>query len=126
MAYALLCALVTVAASRGIVSFFTPDPEVLRVGTATLLVASVLQFINMAYVQLKGVLRGLSQFRYVAWVTVVCAWSITPPLTYLLGVVMDLGAPGAWMTLCIEVSIGLAFLAFRLRSLPAMRVPALS
>lgn len=124
MVYAFVCALVTLAASRGIVSFFTPDPEVLRVGKATLVVASVLQFINMAYVQLKGVLRGLSQFRYVAWVTVACAWSITPPLTYLLGVVMDLGAPGAWMTLCIEVSIGFGFLALRLRSLPMMKLPS--
>jgi Na+-driven multidrug efflux pump len=71
------------------------------------------------------VLRGLSQFKYVAWVTVGCAWVITPPFTYLLGVRWGWGVTGAWLVLCAEVSLGVTLLGLRvgrsLYSLPVVR-----
>lgn len=97
-----------------LVPLFTADPAVQHEGAMTLAFAATLQLINAPYNILKGVLRGLSVFRYVAQVTVGVAWVVTPPLTYLIGVRLHYGAPGAWFVLCVEVSIGTALLSHRL------------
>jgi MATE family multidrug resistance protein len=114
LGYAVFIGAVCWGAARPIIGVFSPDVGVIEVGAATLSVGALLQLINAAYIQLKGALRGLSVFRYVAWVTISCAWVITPPLTYLVGVRARHGAPGAWAVLCLEVSLGVVLLAFRL------------
>lgn len=119
--YSFFCVLLILRFSSAVASLFTPDPILIDVTSRTLAIAAAVQFINTAYTQAKGILRGLSVFRFVAWVTVLCAWSITPPLTYLLGVRAGLGAPGAWLTLCIEVTVGLLLLLLRLHFHPSMR-----
>ncbi len=114
MVYAAALAALLLGARNVLVPLFTGDPAVQREGAATLAVAAALQFINAPYNVLKGVLRGLSVFRYVAQVTVGVAWVVTPPLTYVIGVRLHHGAPGAWFVLCVEVSIGTSLLAYRL------------
>lgn len=114
MIYATLCALVFVVGRSLWIGFFTTDPHVLAVAAKTLVAAALLQFINAAYNAIKGILRGLSDFRFVAWVTVGAAWSITPPFTWLVGVHWGLGAWGAWLVLCLEVTCGTLVLVHRL------------
>jgi Na+-driven multidrug efflux pump len=65
-------------------------------------------------------LRGLSVFRFVAWVAVGCAWLLTPPLTYLWAVRAGLGVSGAWIALCVEVSVGVILVYLRARRHPAL------
>lgn len=115
LSYATLCAIVCLLLTKPIVSLFTPDRSVIEVGVSTLLIASLLQWINAIYNQLKGVLRGLSVFRVVALVTIGCAWVITPPFTYLVGVRAGFGAPGAWAVLCVEVTLGACLLGSQVR-----------
>lgn len=115
LGYAVIIGVVCSIAARPIIGIFSPDAGVIEVGAATLSVGALLQLLNAAYIQLKGALRGLSVFRYVAWVTISCAWVITPPLTYLIGVRAKHGAPGAWSVLCLEVTLGVALLAWRLQ-----------
>ena len=65
---------------------------------------------------LRGTLRGLGDLRYVAWVTVGCAWVFTPPLTWAFGFTLGLGAQGGWLALCCEVAVGLCLVFHRLRT----------
>src|SRR5690606_20267897 len=86
LGYAAFCGLICVALPRQLIGLFTLDSALIELGSTTLMVGALLQLINAAYIQLKGILRGLSVFRFVAAVTAGCAWVITPPLTYLVGV----------------------------------------
>ena len=60
-----------------------------------------------------------------AQVTVGVAWLVTPPFTYLVGVLGGWGAPGAWFVVCLEVSLGTALLGYRLAQfqLPRAHTP---
>lgn len=98
---------------------FTRDEELVQLSIRALGIAAVLQLINAVYNSCKGVLRGLGQFQFVAWVTVGCAWVITPPLTYLLGVRLGWGVQGAWLVLCLEVSMGVVLMGLRVRRMLA-------
>lgn len=104
--YSLALAALFLSIPGPLIRLFNEEPPVVAIGIQTLGLAAVLQCINAFYNLAKGVLRGLSAIRFVAWVTVLCAWVFTPPLTYLWGVRWGSGAPGAWMALCTETFVG--------------------
>jgi len=85
---------------------FTSEAAVITLGAQTLVLAVALQTINAFYNLAKGILRGVSSIRFVAWVTVLCAWVFTPPLTYVWGVRAGHGVLGAWVALCVETFVG--------------------
>jgi multidrug resistance protein, MATE family len=120
-AYAVTIGLVFVAVPGLLVGLFNEEAPVIEVGARTLALAAVLQTINAFYNLAKGILRGLAAIRFVAWVTVVCAWTFTPPLTFLWGVHGGQGAPGAWLALCVETLIGTAIMGRRLLVHPLIR-----
>jgi len=82
---------------------------------ATLLVHISLGFLvtDAANVIARGVLRGASDVRYAAVVGIVSAWLCTPPLTWLLGVHLGLGAAGGWIGLAAEILVGAVILWWR-------------
>lgn len=75
---------------------------------ATMLVHVSLAFLvaDAANVIARGVLRGASDVRYAAVVGIVTSWLTTPPLTYVLGMHLHLGAVGGWIGLAIETVVG--------------------
>jgi len=75
---------------------------------ATMLVHVSLAFLvaDAANVIARGVLRGASDVRYAAVLGIVTSWLTTPPLTWLLGVHLGLGAVGGWIGLAIEIVVG--------------------
>jgi len=109
VAWALLC----LAFRRQLVGFFSSDPALVPSAMATLVWVSILQPPNTLYTSLKGLLRGLRDFRAVALCTSLAAWIISPPLTLILGVWMGRGARGAWQAFVIEVLIGVSYLIWR-------------
>jgi MATE family multidrug resistance protein len=108
--YAAILAGLFFAIPERLIGLFTKDHAVILAGANALRVAALLQLVNSSYAVTKGILRGLSHFDLVAWVAVACAWGVTPPLTYYLGVHLGFGAAGAWTALVIEVAVGLALL----------------
>jgi len=75
---------------------------------ATVLVHVSLAFLvaDAANVIARGVLRGASDVRFAAVVGIATSWLTTPPLTWLLGVRLGLGAVGGWIGLAIEIIVG--------------------
>jgi multidrug resistance protein, MATE family len=112
-AFALLWGVACALFRVQLVATFTSDPGLVPSALKTLLWAALLQIPNTIYNVIKGWLRGLQDFRAVALCATVCAWVVTPPLTYVLGVLAHQGASGAWQAFFVEVVIGLTYLALR-------------
>jgi multidrug resistance protein, MATE family len=107
--------LVLVFGSRLIVSGFTLDPAVVKTTVALLHVAAVFQIIDAANLVGRAALRGAGDVRYAAVVGVATSWLCTPPVAWLLGYRMHLGAIGGWMGLCLEIMVGATLLWWRLQ-----------
>jgi MATE family multidrug resistance protein len=82
---------------------------------ATTLVYVSLAFLvaDAANVIARGILRGASDVRYAAVVGIATSWFTTPPLAYLFGVMMGLGAVGGWIGLAVEIVVGAALFWLR-------------
>jgi len=66
-------------------------------------VAAAFQVADAANVVARGVLRGTGDVRFPAIVGITAAWSLTPPLTWILGRAMGMGAFGGWLGLSAEI-----------------------
>jgi MATE family multidrug resistance protein len=99
VAYAILGGLITSAMSSG---------DAVLAARAAMLVHVSLAFLvaDAANVIARGVLRGASDVRYAAVVGIATSWFTTPPLTWLLGISLGLGAAGGWMGLAVEIVVG--------------------
>ena len=70
-------------------------------------------------------LRGVGDAVYPAFVGVVTAWLVTPPLAAALGLGLGWGAAGGWLGLTLEIFVGAAILWRRLAR-EDWRAPALA
>ena len=93
---------------------FTDDPTLIAAVRALLVVAAAFVVADGANVTFRSLLRGAGDVRYPAVVTVTASWVFTPPLTYLLGYRLELGALGGWLGLLLEIVAGAALLGWRL------------
>jgi multidrug resistance protein, MATE family len=136
--YSTVAAAVFALAAPLIVRGFTADTAVTGTAIKLLYVAAVFQVFDAANVVARGILRGAGDVHFAAVVGVVTAWVATPPLAWLLGHVLGLGAFGGWLGLCAEIIVGSAILGVRVvrrswlpaaararRELAADREPAL-
>lgn len=112
--YTGVCTVALVFGSRVIVSAFTGDPAVVTTAVALLHIGAVFQVLDAANLVGRATLRGAGDVRYSATVGVITSWLCTPPLTWLLGYRMHLGARGGWLGLCLEIAAGAALLWWRL------------
>jgi len=113
-AYTALCSVVMALGGSWIASGFTSEPR-LRLAAAHLLaVAAVFQVFDGANVVARGALRGTGDVHRPAVIGVVTSWLLTPPLAWLLGWRLGLGALGGWIGLCAEIILGAALLWWRL------------
>jgi MATE family multidrug resistance protein len=107
------CAVILAGIGGQLASFFTPDPGVIAATVRVMWVAALLQWVNTVMMVLKGALRGFGALRYVAVVSVICAWVFTPGLTWFFGYHCGWGAAGGWAGLTVEVIVGTLCLAYR-------------
>lgn len=98
-------------------SFASGDVALQNIVATLLLVGAVFQLADGLAMVGGAMLRGLGDVRYSAFIGVLTAWVFTPPLTYLLGVFLGLGAVGAWLGLTVQILAQAVFLWRRLRRL---------
>jgi multidrug resistance protein, MATE family len=118
------CAIVFAIAAPWLARAFTTDLPVQALAVRLIHVAAVFQLFDGANVVARCVLRGTGDVRVPAAIAVVTAWVCTPTFTYVLGIVLGLGAFGGWLGLCLEIVIGSALLWWRLEQnqwLPSAR-----
>lgn len=93
---------------------FTNDAALIAVAVRLLHVAAIFQVFDGANIVARSTLRGTGDVRFPAVVGVVTSWACTPPLMWLLGYRMHLGAFGGWLGLCGEIVIASLLLWWRL------------
>jgi MATE family multidrug resistance protein len=112
--YATLC-LVGYAVLGSVITRALAAGDAALAARATMLVHVSLAFLvaDAANVIARGVLRGASDVRYAAIVGIATSWLTTPPLTWLLGVGLGLGAVGGWIGLAVEIVVGASLFWWR-------------
>ena len=97
------CTLVLALGAPVIARLFTADGAVVAAAIPLLHVAAAFQVADAANVVARGILRGTGDVRFPAVVGITAAWALTPPLTWLLGHALGLGAFGGWLGLSAEI-----------------------
>jgi MATE family multidrug resistance protein len=113
-AYTGACTVVLAFGAPLIVSGFTDDLALAAAAIRLLHVGAVFQVFDGANIVARATLRGTGDVRYAAIVGVVTSWALTPPLTWLLGRRLQLGAFGGWLGICSEVIVGALILWWRI------------
>lgn len=104
--YMALWSLVLVFGGRTIAMAFSDDPLLIEAVVRLFMIAAVFQVFDAANMSARGALRGTGDVRFAAAFAVMFSWGFTPPLMWLLGYRMGLGAAGGWIGLCFEIALG--------------------
>lgn len=100
------CTLVLLCFGGQLVGVFTKDPQVTAVAIRLATVAAIFQVADGAAVIARGVLRGTGDVKRPAIIGICTAWLCVPPLTWLFGFHLHMGATGGWIGLCVEICVG--------------------
>ena len=94
-------AIVLVSFSRPIARLFSPDPDVIRIGSSLLLVAAAFQLFDGVQVVTTGALRGSGDTRTPMLANLGAYWFLGLPLAFVLAFEFKWGALGVWLGLCL-------------------------
>lgn len=108
-------------AGMTIAGWFVRDPAVIVLAAQLLIVGAVFQLVDGLQVIAAAVLRGISDVRLPAIITLVAYWGIALPLGYALGIAGPLGAVGIWIGIAGGLAFAAVFLAVRFHRLTAAR-----
>lgn len=114
VAYTAACTVAYALGGTMLLDLFTDDAALISAAHSLMLVSTLFLVADGANMVARAVLRGAGDVRYAAIVGVVSAWLCTPPLTWLLGYKLGLGATGGWLGLCGEIFVGAIFVWVRL------------
>jgi MATE family multidrug resistance protein len=104
--YTFLCGLVFVLARRQLMSAFTDDPEVIRIGAIYLIYGAVYELFDAMYIIYNGALRGAGDTLAPTLVMAGLCWSISIGGGYLVAVHANrLGVGGPWLAGCLYGAI---------------------
>jgi MATE family multidrug resistance protein len=109
------CGLLFFIAPEVFLVCFQRDPEVLRIGRQLLWVAAVFQVFDAVAMVAVGALNGTGDTRYTMVVSVGASWFVLMPVAYLLGVVLEMGALGAWLGITTNILVVAVILVNRFR-----------
>lgn len=112
--YMAVCTAGLVLGGELIARAFTDDPALVQTIVGLLGVAALFQIADGAAIVARGVLRGVGDVKFPAVVGIACAWVCTPPLAWLLGMELGLGALGGWIGLFAEITVAAVIFWWRL------------
>jgi MATE family multidrug resistance protein len=115
-AYTALCTVVFGVGAHAIAGAFTDDPELLSTTVTLIYVSLGFLVADSANIVARAILRGTGDVTFAAIVGITCAWMMTPPVTWLLGMHLGWGAPGAWIGLTGVIFAGAVVWWWRLAS----------
>ncbi len=109
-------ALLFALASRPLISLFSNDPEVIRLGVALLRVGAAFQLFDALAIVADGALRGAGDTRWPFLARFLLSWGVFLPLAWGFGFYLEGGLTWAWIGGLIYIAIRAGFLVFRFRS----------
>jgi MATE family multidrug resistance protein len=99
--------------SEWIAGWFLTDPEALSVAAGLLIVAAVFQIGDHSQVLSAGVLRGLDDVKWPAWIMFASFWGVAIPLGWFLSFRGGMGVSGMWWGLTAGLSLTAVLLGVR-------------
>ncbi len=105
-AITLIATLVNLLFSRQMMSLFTNDPEVIRIGAQYLVIVGIfyigfsIMFVN------NGLFRGAGDMIVPMFITLLALWAIRVPTAYLLS--NKIGITGVWWSIAFSLTFGLS------------------
>jgi MATE family multidrug resistance protein len=98
---------------RMVAAWFVHDGRVIVLATQLLVITAMFQLFDGGQVIGAAILRGLSDVKIPAGITLVAYWVIAIPAGYLLGVRGGFGAVGIWWALAAGLAFAALFLGLR-------------
>ncbi len=86
-----------------LVSLFSPDPEVIRLGSLCLRLVAFAQPALATLMVLSGGLRGAGDTKAILKITIIGFLGVRLGLAYLLAVVLHYGLAGAWAAMIVDL-----------------------
>jgi MATE family multidrug resistance protein len=112
--YMLACGLAFFVARNQLISIFTSEPDVLRIGATLMIFAAIYQFFDAMYIVYNGGLRGAGDTLVPALATAGLCWSITVGIGYVIARRFpQFGAGGPWTAATIYGAILGVFMVTR-------------
>jgi putative MATE family efflux protein len=103
--FAVLISLIVISSANYLMRAFTPDPEIIRIGTEYLLIVSSFYIIFSVMFSLMGTYRGAGDALFPMFITLLTLWLIRVPLSdYLSGIY---GEKGIWYALPVTWLFGM-------------------
>lgn len=99
-----------------IASLFVDSEETIRLAAQLLIVAAAIQLLDATVMVLIQTLNGTGDTRFTAIAAIGANWCVLLPTAYLLAVVFELGAPGAWMAIGVEFAVLASIMIWRFSS----------
>ena len=96
-----------------IVSLFTNDLEIISLGIIVLPWVGAIQFIDAFAITLWFALSGAGDTKFTAYIAIALSWGVFVPLSYLLGIKLNLGFFGPWIALGIHLFIEAVVITLR-------------
>ncbi|WP_298843665.1 MATE family efflux transporter [uncultured Roseobacter sp.] len=109
----LLAAAFFVATGRILAESMSNDPAVIDLAVTLFVIVAVLQVADGIQGTALGALRGMSDMNLPTVITLAAYWPLALPASYLLGFVLDMGAPGVWIGYMIGLTVAAAILPWR-------------
>lgn len=99
-----------------VLGIFTTDPEVLKLGKTILFIEIFLEIGRAINIVMVRALQAAGDIKTPVTVGIVCMWSIAVGLSYILGVVMEMGLVGIWIAMATDECMRAVIFIYRWRS----------
>jgi MATE family multidrug resistance protein len=109
-------AVLFVAAPEALLSLYTNDAEVLRLGRPLLALGAAFQLFDAVQIVAGGALRGAGDTRWPFLVQTSIAWFVRLPLAWLFAITLGGGVVGAWYAEFVFILVLTSALVWRFRT----------
>ena len=96
-----------------ILPVFTSDQEVISLGVKILPWVGMIQFVDAFAITLWFALSGAGDTKFTGYLGIVASWGVFVPLSYILGIKLNLGLPGPWIAFAVFLIIEASLIIFR-------------
>lgn len=102
--------------SKFLIGIFTPDPEVIELGSRCLKIIAFSQPFFAVSMTITGILRGAGDTKWPFYIILVSMWGIRVGLAYVLVVQMGLGLTALWVCMALDFATRSVLFSLRYRT----------
>jgi MATE family multidrug resistance protein len=111
-----ICAIIMYTGRNLLVRGYTQESKVIAIAVQLVVWGAIFQLFDGIQAVALGLLRGLQDVKIPTAITIFCYWVIGLPLSYFLGIYLNIGATGIWMGLTASLVCSSILLPWRFYS----------